>query len=101
MMSYDVIRINGIMNEMTGLSYISLNNGPLKELPENICELHPELKVVYILNNSLRSINLQNCKSMVFLLLDLNRLKEVPDVRGSLGTLRAFSADFNQIHEQS
>jgi hypothetical protein len=88
---------NGIMNEMTGLSYISMHNGPLQELPKNFCEIHPELTSVFLNNNSLKSINLYECKYLVFVWLDINGLEHFPDISQSVDTIRSVSVRKNKI----
>ena len=88
---------NGIMNEMAGLSYMDAFNGPLHTLPGNFCEIHPNLKSLWMPNNSLPSISLEGCTSLVFVSLSSNKLNEFPDLRNSQMTLRQVILDENKI----
>ena len=88
---------HGIMNEMTGLTYISMSNGPLVKLPENFCEIHPQMTSIYLANNSLGSFNIEKCQSIVFLVLNLNRLKELPNFHNSKDTIRGVYVGGNKI----
>ena len=88
---------NGIMNEMTGLSYLEAYNGPLQTLPENFCQIHPSLKVLYVANNSLPSVHLEGCTELVFVAITSNKIREFPDFRNSRMTLRQILLDDNKI----
>ena len=74
-----------------------MHNGPLQELPKNFCEIHPELTSVYFTNNSLKSINLYECKYLVFVWLDSNGLEHFPDISQSVDTIRSVSVRKNKI----
>ena len=87
------------MGEMSALSRLEAENGPLEDMPNGFCKFHPEMKQLYLEGNRLRSIKLQSCSNLVHISLARNRLRAIPDLQLSRPSLTVMSMEQNEIKE--
>ena len=90
---------NGMMNEMSALSEILAEHGPLKELPDNLCERHTNLKLLFLSNNSLQTLKLDKCEHLISVILDHNELETFPNMASSKESLLGVYMEHNRITE--
>ena len=90
---------NGMMGEMSALSRLEADNGPLEEIHSDFCKFHPEMKQLYFEGNRLRSINLQSCRNLISIALARNKLQAIPDLQLSRLSLRSMMMEHNEIRE--
>ncbi|XP_022651892.1 uncharacterized protein LOC111246484 isoform X4 [Varroa destructor] len=68
------------------LEQLRLSRAKIHQLPHNICQLLPKLKILYLMSNNLNTIpNLDGCRELLILDLTYNKIDLIPP--GSFSTL--------------